>query len=84
MRPILQFCYRGYFYICDDASIIDNGPVAALERPLPLFDVQRRSTTLNVEATTDVETHRTITRGYLPNLPRREVGADRREGADRA
>ena len=26
-----------YFHICDDASISDNGPVAALERPLPLL-----------------------------------------------
>ena len=46
----------GYSYICNVASNNDNGPVAALERPLPLLYAQRLSTTLNVEATNDIET----------------------------
>ena len=59
----------GYSYICNVASNNDNGTVAALERPLPLLFAQRLSTNLNVEVITDVETHWTITRSYLPNLP---------------
>jgi hypothetical protein len=39
-----------------EASIIDNGPVAALERLLPLLDFQRLSTAFNAGATTDMET----------------------------
>jgi len=34
----------------------DNGPVAALERPLPLLDAQPPSTTFNVGGTNGVET----------------------------
>jgi hypothetical protein len=44
------------FYICNAASNNDNGPVAALERPLPLLGVQRLSTSLNVSAARNVET----------------------------
>jgi hypothetical protein len=47
---------RAHSYICNVASNNDNGPVAALERPLPLLFAQRLSTSLNVEVITDVET----------------------------
>ena len=33
--------------MCNAVGTIDNGPVAALERPLPLLSVQRLSTTFN-------------------------------------
>jgi hypothetical protein len=35
------------FHMCDAVGPIDNGPVAALERPLPLLALQRLSTTFN-------------------------------------
>jgi hypothetical protein len=37
-------------------AIMIMGPVAALERPLPLLGVQRLSTSLNVSAARNVET----------------------------
>jgi hypothetical protein len=35
------------FHLCNAVGPIDNGSVAALERPLPLLGVQRLSTTFN-------------------------------------
>jgi hypothetical protein len=47
LKPMNCVCFRAYSYICNAASKNDNGPVAALERPLPLLGVQRLSTSLN-------------------------------------
>jgi len=45
----------GNFYICNVVGSNDHGPVAALERPLPLLAPQRLSTTFNVGSTNDVK-----------------------------
>jgi hypothetical protein len=56
-KAYLAMWYCILFYIWNGVSNNDNGPVAALERPLPLLFAQRLSTNLNVEVITDVETH---------------------------
>ena len=55
----------------------DNGPVAALERPLHLLLLQLPSTWKVLTTLKRVEL---VIPRYLPNLPCGEVDAQRREG----
>jgi hypothetical protein len=61
-------------------AIMIMGPVAALERPVPLL-LQLHSTTFNAEVLTVLKHVELTILCYLPNLPWREVDAQRREGA---
>jgi hypothetical protein len=61
-------------------AIMIMGPVAALERPVPLLLLQLHSTTFNVEVLTVLKHVELTIICYLPNLPWRQVDAQRREG----
>jgi hypothetical protein len=46
-RTYLGIVLVAPFHMCNAVGTNDNGPVAALERPLPLLGAQRFSTTFN-------------------------------------
>ena len=80
-REVHQLRLRfGLFVHLNITNNYENGPVAALERPLPLLPFQLPSTDFNVRGTNRLKRVESLIPRYRPNLPWREVDAQRREG----